>query len=228
MYAQRLLLVITKINVEGWGNMRAMQVLALLLIVVSALSFGLTISNTLTTEWNVGGGVWDGGWYHGNWWEETGDACPWFGEHYNCFFGYYYQSFTVNDFNPLKSYYSPFPSVLGGIYFLLCGIVFWKVKTENPAQWFGCRNMRDKQCLLRVSLLILGGIISLCFSMFVMHYPPYDARGNEVYPFQQYGFPLALLGIALLAPGIAGFLFVVKENPRLSRFFEPHHPNSLD
>jgi hypothetical protein len=204
--------------------MRVMQVLALLLMVVSALSFGLTIYNTLTTEWNVGERFWDMGWYHGNWWEGTLDFLPWFGEHYNWFFGYYYQSFTVNDFNPLKSFYSPFPSVLGGIYLLICGIVLWKVKTENPAQWLGCRNMRDKQCVLRVSMLIIGGALSLFFSMFVMHYPPYDARGNEVYPFQQYGFPLALLGIALLALGTVGFFSVIKENPRLPRFFEPQPP----
>jgi hypothetical protein len=204
--------------------MRVMRVLALMLMVVSALSFGVTIYNILTTEWNIGWGFFDMGWGHGNWWEGTWSFSIWGGEHYNCFFGYYYQSFVVNDFNPFKSFYSPFPSVLGGIYFLVCGIVFWKVKTENPAHWLNCRNMRDTQCVLRVSLLIVGGALSLFFSEFIMHYPPYDARGNEVYPCQQYGFPLALLGIVLLAFGIVGFCFVIMENPRLSRFFEPQPP----
>ncbi|MBX5327565.1 MAG: hypothetical protein ACQXXH_02865 [Candidatus Bathyarchaeia archaeon] len=201
-----------------------MQILALLLIVVSALSFGLTLYLILTTEWNVGWEFFDMGWEHANWWEGTWSFSIWGGEHYNWFFGYYYESFVVNDFNPFKSFYMPFPSVLGGIYFLVCGIVFWFVKTENPAQWLGCRNMRDKQCVLRVSLLIVGGALSLLFSEFSMYYQAWDDRLNTVYPYQQYGFPLALLGIALLALGILGFYFVIMENPRLPQFFEPQPP----
>ena len=204
--------------------MRVMQVLALLLIVVSTLSFGLTIYNILTTEWNVGWAFFDMGWEHGNWWEGTRSFTIWGGEHYNWFFGYYYQSFVINDFSPFKSFYTPFPSVLGGIYFLVCGIVLWKVKTSNPAQWLNCGNMRDKQCVLRVSLLIVGGVFSLCLSMLSMYFQALDGRGNTVYPLQQYGFPLATLGIALLTLGIIGFNFVMTENPILPRFPESQPP----
>jgi hypothetical protein len=209
--------------------MRVMRVLALLLIAVSALSFGLTIYNTLTTEWNVGWRIWDMGWRNANWWEGTWSFTIFGGEHYNWFFGYYYQSFVVNDFNPLKSYYNPFPSALFGIYLLVCGMVFWFLKTENQRLlWFYSGNMRDTRCVLSVSLLIIGGALSLFFSEFLMHYPPYDARGNEVYPGQQFSFPLVLLGIALLTLGIIGLFLVIKENPRLPRFLNHNHRNSLD
>jgi hypothetical protein len=201
--------------------MHVMQVLALLLIVVSALSFGLTIYLILTTDWNIERGGFD--WYERqtNWFVGTESASIWGGEHYSWFLGYYYESFVVNDFSPFKSFYNPFPSVLGGIYFLICGIVFWKVKTENPAQWLNCRNMRDKQCVLRVSLLVFGGVLSLCLSMLSMYYQALDSRLNMVYPYQQYGFPLALLGILLLTLGTVGLYFVIMENPRLPRFLEP-------
>lgn len=206
--------------------MRVMQVQALLLIVVSALSFGLTIYLILTTDWNIGEGFWDMGWNHANWWEGTWSFSIWGGEHYNWFFGYYYQSFVMNDFNPFKSFYSPFPSVLGGIYFLVCGIVFWFVKTENQGlPWFYCENVRDMKCVSQVLLLIAGGALSLFFCMFSMVTLGSDMRGNIIYPYQQYGFPLALLGIVLLALGIVGFFSVIKENPRLPRFFEPQPPS---
>ena len=72
--------------------MRVMQVLALLLIVGSALSFGLT-----------------------NWFVETESTSIFGGEHYNWFFGYYYKSFIVNPSSLLDySFYNPFPSALGG------------------------------------------------------------------------------------------------------------------
>jgi hypothetical protein len=166
----------------------------------------------------------DWAWRNGNWWEGTWDYSIMFGEHYNWFFGYYLQSATLNDFNPFKNFYSPFPSVLGGIYFLICGIVFWIVKTENPAQWLGCRNMRDKQCVLRVLLVIFGGVLSLCLSYLVMPIQGFDSRGNIVYPLQQFGFPLALLGMILLTLGIVGVWFVITENPRLPQFSEPPLP----
>lgn len=108
--------------------MRIMQVLALLLIVVSALSFGLTIHNILTTEWNVRWYSFDNGWEHGNWWEGTWASSIWGGEHYNWFFGYYSQSFVlpqslldVLNGNPQSltgCTYNPFPSALLGYIFL--------------------------------------------------------------------------------------------------------------
>ena len=123
--------------------MRVMRVLALVLMAVSALSFGLTIYNIQATKWNIGRGTWDGGWGNGNWWEGTWDFDIFGGEHYNWFFGYYYQSLSVVVNHPLwenllaTGYYNPFPSAILGLYLLVCGIVLWFVKEENQRpSWF--------------------------------------------------------------------------------------------
>lgn len=167
--------------------MRQAQCIGLLLIIAGALSFGLTLQAVeLTNDWTTN---WFVGYYH----ILSGDA-------YNWFFGYYHVSFVANDFNPFSSFYNPFPSVLGGICFLVWGIVFWFVKNENPRlPWWYWGNRRVMQ--LQGLVLSVGGALSLYLSMFSMQYQAFDHLGNTIYPYQQYGFPLALLGLVLLAFG---------------------------
>ena len=167
--------------------MRQAQCIGLLLIIASALSFGLTLQAVeLTNDWTTN---WFVGYYH----ILSGDA-------YNWFFGYYHVSFVANDFNPFSSFYNPFPSVLGGICFLVWGIVFCFVKNENPRlPWWYWGNRRVMQ--LQGLVLSVGGALSLYLSMFSMQYQAFDHLGNIIYPYRQYGFPLALLGYALLTFG---------------------------
>jgi hypothetical protein len=189
--------------------MRVMQYIGLLLIVLSALSFCLTLYSVLTTDWNK---------EQSNWFVGTQSFSIFGGDHYNWFFGYNYESRVVNDFNLFKSFYSPFPSVLGGIYFLVCGIVLWFVKVENPSQWFYCGNIRDKRCVLLLLLLTVGGVLFLCFSTFSMLYNE-ETRANfvPVCPYQQYGFPLALVGTFLLTLGTFGFIFGITKSEQDTR-----------
>jgi hypothetical protein len=221
---------------EDWGNMRLMRVLALLLIVVSALSFGLTINNILTTDWNVGWGFFDMGWGHGNWWEGTWSFSIWGGEHYNWFYGYYYESFELSQSlldvlngnpQPLTwSHYNPFPSALLGLYLLVCGIIFWFVKTENqrPA-WFYNGNIRDNKFVAGALSLIGGGVLSLILSNLLV----YGAHlRNDIYQaiYAKWVFPLAFLGIVLLTLGIVGLYFVIIENRRIPQFLEQQSQQS--
>jgi hypothetical protein len=217
---------------RNWGNMRVMRVLALLLIFVSTLSFGLTIYNILTTEWNVGWAFFDMGWEHGNWWEGTWSSTIWGGEHYNWFYGYYYESFVLPQslLDVLSgsfltgSYYNPLPSALLGLYLLVCGIVLWFVKTENQRpSWFYNRNLRDNKFVAGAISLIGGGALSLILSSLLV----YGANvRNDIYQaiYLRWVFPLAFLGMVLLALGIVRLYFVIIENRRLPQFLEPQPP----
>jgi len=208
--------------------MRVMRVLALLLIVVSALSFGLTIYNILTTEWNVGSSVWDMGWRNGNWWEGTGSFSPFWVERYNWFFGYYEESNML--FQSLwdslgntwtSSYYNPFPSAILGIYLLVCGIVFWFVKTDGQRQsWFYNRDLSNNEFVAGALTLMGGGVLSLCLSIVLLSGAMACNDFRQAIYFHWVS-PLAYLGIVLLTLGIVALGFVIIENRRLPQFSEP-------
>jgi len=205
--------------------MRVTRVLALVLIAVSALSFGLTIYNIRATKWNIGGGSWDSGWGNGNWWEGTWDGDIFGGEHYNWFFGYYYESNSVY-VNSLwenlstMGYYNPFPSAIVGLYLLVCGIVFWFVKETNQRpSWFYNREFRNNEFVADALTLIGGGAFLLCSSIVLLSCA---MVGNNILAnFFHWVFPSAFLGIVLLKLGIVALGFVIIENRRL---FQEENP----
>lgn len=82
-------------KMQQGGNVRVMRIVALLLVVVSAISFSLTIYNILTTEWNIGEGFFGTGSGHGNWWEGTWSFNAFERDYHNWFLRHYHNSWVL-------------------------------------------------------------------------------------------------------------------------------------
>ena len=204
--------------------MRVTRVLAILLLALSALSFGWTIYTILTTQWNTADSGDDWEWRNGNWWEDSGSIAIWSVQRYNWFFGYYNQGElgqphslldVLNVQSTESGYYNPFPSALLGLYLLVCGAVFWFVKADSRRpSWFYSTRIRDNKFVTGTLSTIDGGVISLVLSALLV----YDANlRNDTYQamYFHWVFPLAFLGMLLLVLGIVGLCFVIIENRRL-------------
>jgi hypothetical protein len=210
--------------------MRVTRVLALVLIAVSALSFGLTIYNILTTQWNVGYEFFDMGWRNGNWWEGTGSFDPFYTERYNWFFGDYSRTNVVDVNHSLwdtlenawtTSNYIPFPSALFGLYLLVCGVVFWFVKEEKQRpSWFYNRDLGNNK-FVAGALTLMGGGVSLLCSSIVLLAKAMACNDFRLAIYFDWVFPLAFLGIVFLSLGIVALGFVIIENRRL---FQEENP----